>query len=93
MQDQRPLQEQFPGEDVKKELLLQWAIKARKRIIRDIQEKIDLKFKNKKLREQLKGRDIQVKKIKSQINDYEQTDRSRFFSNLFKCIFRAKDNV
>jgi hypothetical protein len=75
LQDNRPLERQHPGKDASKEEMAEWAEKARKRILRDINEKGKLKYKNKKLREQLRGRYIQVKKLQAQIKPPD-SDRS-----------------
>lgn len=78
----KPLQEQCPGDDAPLEELLSWAKKARNRIIRDIKEKEKLKYRNKKLKEQLKGQQIHSEKIRSQIEEYE----AMFGSGLWNCV-------
>ena len=77
-----PLQDQYPGDNASLEELPKWAKKARKRIVRDIDEKIKFKYKNKKLKIQLQGQSIHHTKIRAQIADYE----SMFSSGLWACI-------
>lgn len=92
MNNQRPLEKQFPGEEAEKSEILQWAVKARKRIVRDIDEKAKLKCKNKKLRDQLAGKERQIAKLKQLLAEPEKTNSEGFFSWLFRG-FRGNSNA
>ncbi|RXK81087.1 hypothetical protein EST62_12215 [Chlorobaculum sp. 24CR] len=78
----KPLQDQYPGDDADFAELLLWAKKARNRIVRDIKEKDSLKYKNKKLKLQLKDQQIHSKKIRQEIKIYE----TMFSLGLWNCI-------
>jgi len=92
MSDQRPLEQQFPGDGAEREEILQWAVKARKRIIRDIGEKSKLKQKNSKLRKQLEGKEIQISKLKQLLAEAEKPAKKNWLIWLIKKL-RGKRNA
>jgi septal ring factor EnvC (AmiA/AmiB activator) len=95
MQDNRPLEDQFPADGASRDDILVWAIKAKKRIKRDKTTVSKLRYKLQKRKTQMRNAEIAMIRYRADIKKLrgELERRSKSIVYSLKRVFVRWDEV
>lgn len=95
MQDNRPLEDQFPPDGSSRNDILAWAIKAKKRIKRDRTTVSELRYKLLKRKTQMQNAEIAMVRYRTEIKKLreELENRSKSILYALKRVFVSWDQA